>query len=92
MHIHPISNKSFQCNKDDEISVISNDLATKIFCDRKTEQHKKKQSLKKGWHSDITFEPVPSDYAILKLTDLPTLGGGKCPIPTNQFCIPLTTP
>jgi alpha-ketoglutarate-dependent taurine dioxygenase len=75
MHIHPISNKSFQCNKDDEISVISNDLATKIFCDRKAEQHKKKQSLKKGWHSDITFEPVPSDYAILKLTDLPTLGG-----------------
>ncbi|CAG8953625.1 hypothetical protein HYFRA_00010084 [Hymenoscyphus fraxineus] len=75
MHIHPISNKSFQCNKDDEISVISNDLATKIFCDRKTEQHKKKQSLKKGWHSDITFEPVPSDYAILKLTDIPTLGG-----------------
>ncbi|KAH6679639.1 putative alpha-ketoglutarate-dependent taurine dioxygenase [Halenospora varia] len=75
MHIHPISNKSFQCNKDDEISVISNDLATKIFCDRKTEQHKKKQSLKKGWHSDITFEPVPSDYAILKLTDLPSLGG-----------------
>ncbi|TVY43064.1 putative alpha-ketoglutarate-dependent sulfonate dioxygenase [Lachnellula occidentalis] len=75
MHIHPISNKSFQCNKDDEISVISNDLATKIFCDRKTEQHKKKQSLKKGWHSDITFEPAPSDYAILKLTDLPTLGG-----------------
>ncbi|TVY15553.1 putative alpha-ketoglutarate-dependent sulfonate dioxygenase [Lachnellula arida] len=75
MHIHPISNKSFQCNKDDEISVISNDLATKIFCDRKTEQHKKKQSLKKGWHSDITFEPAPSDYAILKLTDIPTLGG-----------------
>ncbi|KAF4634429.1 hypothetical protein G7Y89_g3674 [Cudoniella acicularis] len=75
MHIHPISNKSFQCNKDDEISVISNDLATKIFCDRKAEQHKKQQSLKKGWHSDITFEPVPSDYAILKLTDLPTLGG-----------------
>jgi alpha-ketoglutarate-dependent taurine dioxygenase len=58
-------------------SVISNDLATKIFCDRKTEQHKKQQSLKKGWHSDITFEPVPSDYAILKLTDIPTLGGGR---------------
>jgi alpha-ketoglutarate-dependent taurine dioxygenase len=77
MHIHPISNKSFQCNKDDEISVISNDLATKIFTDRQTEHHKKKQSLNKGWHSDITFEPVPSDYAILKLTDLPALGGGQ---------------
>lgn len=85
MHIHPISNKSFQCNKDDKISIISNDLATKIFRDRSTEQHKKKQSLKKGWHSDIAFEPVPSDYAILKLTDLPTLGGGEfLPITSND--------
>jgi len=31
----------------------------------------KKQSAKEGWHSDITFEPVPSDYAILRLTELP---------------------
>ncbi|CDZ97742.1 Taurine catabolism dioxygenase TauD/TfdA [Phaffia rhodozyma] len=27
------------------------------------------------WHSDITFEPHPSDYAILKLNVLPTTGG-----------------
>lgn len=28
-----------------------------------------------GWHSDITFEPVPSDYAILKLHTNPPTGG-----------------
>ncbi|PPR05013.1 hypothetical protein CVT24_010206 [Panaeolus cyanescens] len=28
-----------------------------------------------GWHTDITFEPVPSDYAILKIHTLPTAGG-----------------
>lgn len=28
-----------------------------------------------GWHSDITFEPVPSDYAILKVHTLPPTGG-----------------
>ncbi|KAI0090751.1 taurine catabolism dioxygenase [Irpex rosettiformis] len=28
-----------------------------------------------GWHSDITFEPVPSDYAILKMHTLPKVGG-----------------
>ncbi|KXN91354.1 Putative alpha-ketoglutarate-dependent sulfonate dioxygenase [Leucoagaricus sp. SymC.cos] len=28
-----------------------------------------------GWHSDITFEPVPSDYSILKLHTLPPVGG-----------------
>ena len=37
----------------------------------------KKQSAKDGWHSDITFEPVPSDYALLRLTELPKTGGGK---------------
>jgi alpha-ketoglutarate-dependent taurine dioxygenase len=35
----------------------------------------KRQSNKEGWHSDITFEPVPSDYAILRLTELPKTGG-----------------
>lgn len=28
-----------------------------------------------GWHSDITFEPVPSDYATLKIHTLPETGG-----------------
>ncbi|KAK7043315.1 taurine catabolism dioxygenase [Favolaschia claudopus] len=28
-----------------------------------------------GWHSDTSFEPVPSDYAILKLHTLPPIGG-----------------
>jgi alpha-ketoglutarate-dependent taurine dioxygenase len=28
-----------------------------------------------GWHSDITFEPVPSDYAMLKIHTLPRTGG-----------------
>ncbi|KAK3380862.1 hypothetical protein B0H63DRAFT_545033 [Podospora didyma] len=27
------------------------------------------------WHSDITFEPVPSDYASPKIHTLPTTGG-----------------
>lgn len=30
----------------------------------------------RGWHTDITFEPVPSDYAILKLLSIPENGGG----------------
>lgn len=28
-----------------------------------------------GWHTDITFEPVPSDYAILKIHTNPSSGG-----------------
>ncbi|KAJ3378665.1 hypothetical protein HDU84_007397 [Entophlyctis sp. JEL0112] len=29
----------------------------------------------RNWHSDITFEPVPSDYAALKIRELPPQGG-----------------
>lgn len=75
LHIHPISNTNFQHNADDKISVISNDLATKIFCDRKVPLERRQQSIKVGWHSDITFEPFPADYAALRLTSLPTNGG-----------------
>ena len=28
-----------------------------------------------NWHADITFEPVPSDYAILKVHTLPSFKG-----------------
>lgn len=29
-----------------------------------------------GWHTDISFEPVPSDYAMLQLRVIPQNGGG----------------
>ena len=74
LHIHPVSNSGRTLGgKDDEISVISSDQAKKLYKDR---FNGKKQSSKEGWHSDITFEPIPSDYAILRLTELPETGGG----------------
>jgi len=77
LHIHPVSNSGREFGgKDDEISVISSVQAKKIYkgvyINGETE---KKQSSKESWHSDITFEPVPSDYAILRLTQLPKTGG-----------------
>lgn len=75
LHIHPVSNSGRELGgKDDEISVISSQQAKKIYADRLKEQ--KKQSRKDAWHSDTTFEPVPSDYALLRLTELPKTGGG----------------
>lgn len=79
LHIHPVSNSQRELGgKDDEISVISSEQGKKIY--KKsfgffTGTQEKKQSGKEGWHSDITFEPVPSDYAILRLTELPKTGG-----------------
>ena len=57
--------------------LISSEQAKKIYSDRLLFQSEKKQSGKEGWHSDISFEPVPSDYALLRLTQLPKTGGGK---------------
>ncbi|OQO08425.1 hypothetical protein B0A48_06295 [Cryoendolithus antarcticus] len=74
LHIHPVSNGGRVLGgKDDEISVISSEQAKKLYSDRFAKEAK--QSSKEGWHSDITFEPVPSDYAVLRLTQLPKTGG-----------------
>ncbi|KAL9085777.1 MAG: hypothetical protein Q9165_007409 [Trypethelium subeluteriae] len=73
LHIHPVSNSGRKLGgNDDEISVISSEQAKQLYADR---LNSKKQSSKEGWHSDITFEPVPSDYAVLRLTELPKTGG-----------------
>lgn len=78
LHVHPVSNSGRRLGgKDDEISVISSEQAKAIYKNRFLNFSGKKQSSKDGWHSDITFEPVPSDYALLRLTELPKTGGGK---------------
>lgn len=75
LHIHPVSNSGRALGgKDDNISVISSVQARQLY---KSHVHwATKQSSKEAWHSDITFEPVPSDYSILRLTELPKTGGG----------------
>ncbi|KIJ40409.1 hypothetical protein M422DRAFT_173777, partial [Sphaerobolus stellatus SS14] len=62
---------------DNKISVISSEQAKKLYKDRfsLTGHHGKKQSLKESWHSDITFKPIPSNYAALRLIQLPKTGG-----------------
>ncbi|KAM0328594.1 hypothetical protein ACHAQA_005002 [Verticillium albo-atrum] len=71
LHIHPINNAGRGDDKDDEISVISSQQAKRLYL----HLFNKKQSQKSQWHSDITFEPIPSDYALLRLTQLPETGG-----------------
>lgn len=74
LHIHPVVNSGRSLGgRDDEISVISSEQVKQIYADRFSSN--KKQSQKRLWHSDITFEPVPADYTILRLTELPDTGG-----------------
>ncbi|KAH9897097.1 TauD-domain-containing protein [Xylariomycetidae sp. FL2044] len=76
LHIHPVINsgRGEHGDKDDEISVISSVSAKKIYA-KQLASSVKSQSQKAQWHSDITFEPVPSDYALLRMTQLPETGG-----------------
>jgi alpha-ketoglutarate-dependent taurine dioxygenase len=103
LHIHPISNAGREGGgKDDEISVISSEQAKKLFKGTfyKEADLEKKQSGKDGWHSDITFEAVPSDYAVLRLTELPKTGGGMlslsfvphCPVHNSSTVSPNSGP
>lgn len=77
LHIHPIANSGREHSvKDDEISVISSAQRQTLYKDR----NYRKQTARREWHSDITFEPIPSDYTLLRLTELPKTGGGKSPL------------
>jgi alpha-ketoglutarate-dependent taurine dioxygenase len=38
-------------------------------------KHHQSRLAARAWHTDITFEPVPSDFAMLKVHTLPETGG-----------------
>lgn len=90
LHIHPVSNAAREHGgKDNEISVISSEQTKKLYKDRfaggaSNWLGDRRQSSKWHWHSDITFEPIPSDYALLRLTQLPKAGGGMS-FPSHFF-------
>lgn len=73
LHVHPVTEANSELG--DQISVISSVRQKNAFVppvDKLTEPSKFASN---GWHADITFEPVPSDYAILKIHTLPPSGG-----------------
>ncbi|KAK1569590.1 TfdA family taurine catabolism dioxygenase TauD [Colletotrichum navitas] len=74
LHIHPVNNSGRGETQDDEISVISSAQSKRLGLNHFL-NYDKKQTQKGQWHSDITFEPVPSDYSLLRLTKLPKTGG-----------------
>lgn len=59
---------------DDEVSVISSEQNRRY--DNERYKAASKHLATEGWHADITFEKIPSDYAILKITQTPSDAGG----------------
>ncbi|EGN97587.1 hypothetical protein SERLA73DRAFT_184347 [Serpula lacrymans var. lacrymans S7.3] len=67
LHKHPISESTSELGGD--VSVISS------MGGISRAGLKPGKLASNGWHADITFEHVPSDYAILKMHTLPKVGG-----------------
>lgn len=86
LHVHPITEETSELG--DEISVISSErngqyvsdkttFAAYVICSENpcTNLLIVRQTSSASWHADITFEPIPSDYAILKVHTLPNING-----------------
>lgn len=72
LHVHPLTEEGSELG--DQISVISSAKQKKGGgLIHQLSDTSRLASV--GWHSDITFEPVPSDYAMLKIHTLPSTGG-----------------
>jgi alpha-ketoglutarate-dependent taurine dioxygenase len=75
LHIHPILNSSRKMGGDDDkISVLSRKMERTLW--NQMIEPGLRQSATDEWHIDIPFEACPSDYAVLRLTELPNCGGG----------------
>ena len=72
LHVHPLTEEGSELG--DQISVISSAKQQKGGgLTHQLSDTSRFASV--GWHSDITFETVPSDYAMLKIHTLPPSGG-----------------
>ena len=72
LHVHPLTEEGSELG--DQMSVISSAKQQKGGgLTHQLSDTSRFASV--GWHSDITFETVPSDYAMLKIHTLPPSGG-----------------
>ncbi|KAM0806629.1 putative alpha-ketoglutarate-dependent sulfonate dioxygenase [Seiridium cardinale] len=70
LHKHTLINSK----DDDEVSIVSSEQQKKFY--QQGRFYGPRRLASEGWHADITFERVPSDYAVLKITQKPDDVGG----------------
>ena len=74
LHTHPLNKDAPELATQYRIGTISSE-AQKQGGGITHQQDDYSRYASVGWHSDITFEQVPSDYAMLKIHTLPPTGG-----------------
>jgi alpha-ketoglutarate-dependent taurine dioxygenase len=74
LHIHPLTREFSEFG--DEATQISTE-GKKGLNRRLRPSYKDERSgfASSGWHMEVTFEEVPSDYSVLQMTTLPETGG-----------------
>jgi alpha-ketoglutarate-dependent taurine dioxygenase len=72
LHVHPLTEEGSELG--DQISVISSEKQ-KRGGGLTHQLSDTSRFASMGWHSDISFEACPSDYAMLKIHTLPSTGG-----------------
>lgn len=93
LHIHPLSPAGGVVHGDEslidpEVSFISSRL-NKSYINSQGSRSERQQNFRaaEGWHSDITFEPVPADYSSLRLIELPENGSGGDTLWANGYAL-----
>lgn len=77
LHIHPVAPAGGILGRDGlidpELFFVSSRLTRKY--PKGSRLYSGDVRASRGWHSDITFEPVPADYSSLKIVEQPSSGG-----------------
>jgi alpha-ketoglutarate-dependent taurine dioxygenase len=75
LHIHPLAKHGDY--EDKTRHLITTDPKKKPAEDRFRNQAEQPMGVRAAWHTDISYEPNPADYSILKMVQLPERGGGE---------------
>ena len=74
-HIHPLA--KYSATGDKTRHLITTDPKNKPAEDRFKNQAEQPMGVRAAWHTDISYEPSPADYSMLKMIQLPERGGGE---------------
>jgi taurine dioxygenase len=76
-HIQPHVQRAYQHPEVPEIVMMTNRKADGSF-DNAGARRGAAEQTREGWHSDLTYDPVPAKATILHAVEIPSLGGNTC--------------
>lgn len=87
LHIHPSAPAGGILGEDGRIEPEVLLISSNLFRKRNAGRIERKVYASAGWHSDITFEPVPADYTALKIVQQPDESSGGDTLVANGYAL-----